>query len=244
MLPKRNELPLDVQASENVAEGGESTVWRVQARTPEAEDRLIALKQVRKESFASDEEMKKSKDFYDFLKSFPDFGTFVPDTLYFKARMTPDDPAGAYMLQHFVEGRSIDTMADDELYRDPVVVEQLLAFTKAAAHVIEATREDRRHRPDFGTAFSASLYAIMVDNYLSNPRYTTNIVITNEPDKSGQRVFFVDTGINIDERRSKATEVARREVGGRLQVLQLNRCEHRLQHILDARTKQLSGSHS
>jgi hypothetical protein len=232
-LPENNELPLNIQESEKHAQGAESTVWKVLAQDKEAQDKLIALKQIRKEQFADDAEMKKSKEFYDFLKGFPEFGKFVPDTLYLKARMSSGDKPQGYMLQKFSEGKSIDAMEDSELYKDPAVVEQLLDFANAAAKILETTREEKLHKPDFGTAFTADKRAIVLGNYLFNPRYSTNIVISEKPDENGQQVFFVDTGANVDERTSKMTEVVRREAAGRLQELQLKRWAKKLQEILE-----------
>ena len=231
-LPEDNELPLNIQESGRHAEGAESTVWKTLVQDQKEQDKLIALKQIRREQFASDEEMQKSKSFYDFLKSFPEFGKFVPDTLYFKARVSPNDKPQAFALQKFRGGKSIDQIKDSELYKDPVIVQQLLEFANAAAKILQKTREEKMQKPDFGTAFSSSIYAIIAGNQFAYPRYSTNIVISEKPNETGQRVFFVDTGANLDERTNKTTEKLRREVGGRLQGIQLKRWAKKLERIL------------
>src|SRR6266404_552640 len=109
-IPQENQLPLKINQGERIAESRESDVWKVAAQNPEAQERMIALKQVRREQFANDEEMRTSKQFYDYLKNFPEFGAFVPDTLYFKARMQAGDKPQAFALQEFIEGKTVDAL--------------------------------------------------------------------------------------------------------------------------------------
>lgn len=231
-LPEEHKLPLRIKELESHAHGSESTVWKVLAKNPEDQEQLIALKQIRKESFASEAEMQKSKEFYDFLKNLPEFGKFVPDTLYFKARVSEGDEPQAFALQRFIEGTSIDQMNDEELYSDHAVAQELLSFARASLSAIEIARGRKAPKPDFGTSQEANQRAVVLGNYFLNPRYSTNIVISEKPEH-GQRVFFVDTGQNMGERMSKTTEVAQREIVGRLQGLQLKRWIKRLEEILE-----------
>src|ERR1051326_6584338 len=97
-LPENNSLPLNIKESEQKFHARESTMWKTVAQDKEGQDRLVALKQVHREQFATEEEMRKSQEFYKFLKEFPGFGKFVPDTLYFKARATPDSAPQLFML--------------------------------------------------------------------------------------------------------------------------------------------------
>ncbi len=75
--------------------------------------------------------------------------------------------------------------------------------------------------------------AVLLGDFLNNPRYSTNIVISEKPDEKGQRVFFVDTGQNMDERTNKVAKFTYREVGGRIQELNLKRWAKRLEEILE-----------
>ncbi|HEV8666391.1 MAG TPA: hypothetical protein VN665_00900, partial [Candidatus Paceibacterota bacterium] len=203
------------------------------------QDRLIALKQVRREVFANDEEMRKSKAFYDYLKNSPGFGEFVPDTLYFKARLHEGDEPTAFILQQFLEGKTIDQLSDDELYADPEVVEQLAKFAKASAEILKTTREEKIAKPDFGTAGSADANAQKQGNMFGNSRFSTNVLITPKHDqKEGeeavkqQRVFFVDTGVNADERVSKVRQFSERHFMGRLREFNFNRWSEELEKKL------------
>lgn len=222
-LPEKNTLPLDIREAKKRAEGAESIVWETLVQNPKKQSELIALKQIRREEFASDAEMQKSKKFYEFLKNFPGFGKFVPDTLYFKARMSPNEAPKGYSIQRFLDGEPIHKIKNEELYKDPKVVEQLLDFAEAAIEILRETREKKIHKPDFGVSSSAGIYAQIMGNALSNPRFSTNIVVTPKPDEKGRRVFFVDTGVNPDERTSEATAANRRKFSGRFQEAQLER---------------------
>src|SRR5258708_3532139 len=215
-IPVENHLPLKIKTDEHVAASGESDVYKVEAETPSGEEKLIALKQARKQEFVSDEEMAKSKKFYDFLKNFPEFGKFVPDTLYFKARIREGDQPQAFAIQHFLKGKTIDEMSDEELYKDPEVVSQLIDFAKAAIKILQTTRREKGLKPDFGTAFSASTEAQRNGNMFGNSRYSTNIYITDKPDAVGRRVFFIDTGVNADERIDPFRQKVERQFMGRL----------------------------
>ncbi len=222
-LPEDNRLPLKVNESEHIAESGESTVWKMGIQDSRGNEQHIALKQNRREAFASDEEMQKSKEFYEFLKSFPGFGKFVPETLYFKARVAEGDTPQAFAIQSLLEGRTLDEIPDEELYRDPEVVKQLIEFAHAAIDILQQTRRAGTLKPDFGVAGTASEEAQRQGNTFGNSRFTTNVLVSDAPDEHGQRVFFIDTGVNADERVNKTRQVVERQVMGRLREFNFNR---------------------
>ena len=232
-LPEENELPLNIKESEKLVEGGESTVWKTLVRSKDGVDGLIALKQAHKEIFANKEEMRESQKFYEFLKNFPEFGKFVPDTLYFKARETSDSHPQAFCLQRFIEGERIDRMKDDEIYNDPVVIHQLLDLSDAAIKVLRETRENKKHKPDFMWTPEAGKWRAMFGAWLSDPRYSSNIVIADKPDKEGQRVFFVDTGVNASERTKKIKELHGRYIVSPLGVVHFKQWREKMKNILE-----------
>ena len=213
-------------------EAGESTVWKTLAQNKEGQDELIVLKQVRKEAFASEEEMQASQKFYSFLKNFPGLGKFIPDTLYFKARVTSDSNPQAFRLQHFIEGKPADKLKDEELYADPAVIRQLLEFIDIAIELLHTARENKTLAPDLMRTPEFSNTRVMLGGLLADPRYSSNIFISNEPDKNGQRVFFVDTAANVDERTKKLFELFSRYVISHVEEYQLKRWKNNLEGIL------------
>lgn len=231
-LPKKNTLPLRIKDSEEHARGGDSTVWKTEVQDKEGLDKLIALKQVRQEVFASGDEMQKSKQFYEFLKNFPGFGKFVPDTLYFKARVTADSNPQAFCIQSFIGGERIDRIKDDELYKDPEVVRQLLEFIDAATQMLQTVRENKMPMPDLMRAPESSSVRVMLGGLATHPRYSSNIFLSDKPDENGQRIFFVDTGMNADVRTKKAWELYTRHVVGPIQELQLKNWKKKLEAVV------------
>jgi hypothetical protein len=231
-IPQENQLPLKINAGERIAESGESDVWKVAAQDPEEQEKMIALKQIRREQFANDEEMRASKQFYDYLKNFPEFGAFVPDTLYFKARMKAGDAPQAFALQEFIEGKTVDELSDEELYKDPEVVKQLLDFAHAAIKILAETRAQKIAKPDFGTAGTANPQAQKFGNTFGNSRYSTNILISDKPHQNGKRIFFVDTGVNADERVNRTRQIVERQVMGRVRQFNFNQWAAQLEKLL------------
>lgn len=175
--------------------------------------------------------MHKSKEFYDFLRAFPGFGKFVPETLYFKSRITSASAPQAFAIQQFLKGRTIDQMSDDELYKDPAVVQQLLEFAHTAVNILQETRQQRSFKPDFGTAGTATEEAQRYGNRFGNSRYTTNLLITDKPTENGERVFFVDTGVNADERTDRVRQISERHVMGRMREFNFNRWIKKLEDV-------------
>lgn len=213
-IPEKNELPLNISESEPMShQGSESAVWKVRALNKNNQDEQLALKQSRKEEFATEDEMKKSREFYNFLKQNPEFGKFIPDTLHFKARETADSQPRAYKLQKVIEGKRIDELTDKELYSDKAVAKQLLDFVDAAISVFEKAEKAKMYTPDF---YGEKLLA----NYLFNPRYSSNIIIADKPNENGQRVFFVDVSPQIQQLKGIGREF-QKQIGSKIQIARL-----------------------
>ncbi len=232
-VPENNTLPLKQIESENFAEGNESTIRKTKVLNKKSEEKTIALKQSLRHDFADDKEMAKSREFYEFLKNCPAFGKFVPDTLYFKARETEDDKPRSYNIQPFIDGERIDRVKDEDLYRDPEVVKELLELCDAGTKILKESRKNKAHKPDFmWTPESGNLRA-RLGAVLSDPRYSSNIVIANEPDKYGRRVFFVDTGVNASERSGKLNELQGRHIVSPLSQAHFKRWRKKLEKIIE-----------
>jgi len=227
-LPKKNELPLKVTDSELLARSGESDVWRTDVTDSNAREQGIALKQNRREEFASDEEMQRSKQYYEYLKSFRGFGKFIPETLYFKARVEEGGPVQSFCIQKLLPGKTINRLTDAELTQDPEVVRELLEFIDATVDILHATRTERKVKPDFGKSPDDDEQGTYMANSMLNPRYSNNIFITDAPDEHGRRVFFVDTGENVAERTKTLWRVFQREIVGRRQESRLKEWRKKL----------------
>ncbi|MEI6281036.1 MAG: hypothetical protein WCP17_03510 [bacterium] len=228
-----SELPLNIISGESHAEGGESMVSTIKARNASTEKEVdIVLKENKRESFATDEEMQESKKFYEFLKNFPGFGKFVPDTLYFKARDTREDTPKAFCIQKFAKGERIDRLNDDAIYKDPVVVRQLLELAEASIKLLQTVRKEDTHYPDFMRTPELNKLRVMFGATIFNPRYSSNIIIADKPDKNGQQVFFVDVGVNANARMHKGWEWNRRHAVGSVVKLQFNAWKKKLEEIL------------
>jgi hypothetical protein len=233
-IPAENLLPLKIDSSEGLKHSGESDVWRVDVKNKVGESSRIALKMNRRTELASDEEMKASKEYYDYLKSFPGFGKFVPDTMYVKAQMTAGDAPRAYSIQPLVEGKPLNVMSDEDLHQSREVTQQLLGLVDGAIEIIRTTRSEGAVKPDFGKSYDEDVWGTMMANVLLSPRYSNNIVVSDAPDKNGQRVFFVDTGANLEERMHKVKQITQRQIAGRIQEIQLMLWRGRLKKALDS----------
>jgi hypothetical protein len=230
-------LPLNIKNGEKHAEGGESEVWEIQTQNKDGiEQANVALKKSKRESFATDEEMQKSKKFYEFLKNFPGFSKFVPDTLYFKARETAEDDPQAFCIQKFTKGERIDRLKDDVIYKDPVVVGQLLEFVNISLKLLQTVRKDNIHSPDFMRTPELNSMRVMLGALVFNPRYSSNILIADEPDKNGQRVFFVDVGVNANERMKKGWEWHGRKIKNSIIESNFNIWKKKLEEIHDSKS--------
>ena len=209
-LSQKNRLPLDVRESQLLAKSGESDVWKADVTGSSGQKERIVLKQNRREKFATEAEMKRSKEYYEFLKGFPGFGRFVPDTLYFKAQAERGAPAQAYCIQNLLSGKTINRVSDEELHKDPTVKKQLLEFVDGAIAILRETRKQNKGKPDFGKSADDDVRGTQLANSALSlrPRYSNNIFISTEPDEQGRRVFFVDTGEGVRENGSDVASMA------------------------------------
>ncbi len=235
-IEKPSTLPINIVSGEKHAEGGESDVWKIDAEYQkkdelETQQEQIALKQSKRESFASDEEMQKSKKFYEFLKNFPEFGKFVPDTMYFKAQETRDSDPQSFAIQKFMPGQRIDRLKDDEIYKDPVIVRQLLELADASIKILQTAEQEDTQRPDFMRTPEVSSLKVMLGATVLNPRYSSNILIADKPDKNGQQVFFVDVGANANARMQQGWEWKRRKFVNSVIEAQFKMWKNKLEKI-------------
>lgn len=227
-------LPLNIEEGKVYAESGDSKVWGVQtAENERSADRPnIVLKEGHRESFATNEEMQRAKKFYEFLKNFPGFGKFVPDTLYFKAKETAEESPKAFCVQKFIKGERIDRLEDKALYDDPMIVNQLLELVNASIELLQTVRKNAANNPDFMRTPELNKLHIMLGALALNPRYSGNIVIAEKPDENNQRVFFVDVGVNANERAKKGYEWYGRHAINFITEIQFKKWKKKLEKIL------------
>jgi len=227
-------LPLNIEKGRQHAEGGESQVWEVEIKgEKDAENQSLVLKISKDEAFATDEEMDKAERFYRSLKDFEGFGKFIPDTIYFKAQETTEDGPKSFCIQQFIKGERIDRLKDDVIYKDPELVHQLLELVNVSIQVIETARKNDTQYPDFmRTPEFNSDPRVMMGGAALQPRYSSNILIADKPDKYGQRVWFVDVGVNANARRKKGWEWNRRHEVNSIIKFQFNRWKKKLEEIL------------
>lgn len=220
--PSKNELPLKIlESKEAERQGIDTVVSNAKVSGKSDVEESIALKKVRREEFASEEKMEESKGFYDYMKSLPGFGKFVADTLYFKAQETPEEGPRAYRLQKLIKGERIDNLTNEELYKDPEIKGNLLEFINAAISAMEQTGKDEKNSPDFyGSKISANL--------LFNPRYSSNIIIAEKPDKNKNRIFLVDTAPQIQQEKGVG-KLFQKYIGRKLQIAQLKRWKKKIE---------------
>ncbi len=226
-------LPLNIKEGKKHAEGGESDVWEIQTQDEKGVEKAkIALKMSKRESFATDEEMQESKKFYEFLKNFPGFGKFVPETLYFKARETAEASPKSFCIQEFAKGERIDRLKDDAIYKNPAVVKQLLEFVDASIQILEIAKKDDTNSPDFMRTPELNSARVLFGAMVLDPRYSSNILIADKPDKNGQQVFFVDVGANANARLKKGWEHHGRGVVNSVIEFQFKKWKKKLEGIL------------
>ena len=162
-----------------------------------------------------------------------DLGKFVPDTIYFKAQETEEDAPKAFCIQQFKKGERIDRVKDDVIYKDGDVIRQLLELIDASLKVIQEVRKNDGQYPDFmRTPEFNSDVRVMLGGSVLNPRYSSNILVTDKPDKSGQRIWFVDAGVNANARRQKGWEWEKRHAVGSVIEMQFNRWKRKLEKVL------------
>jgi hypothetical protein len=224
-LPAENELPLRIRGSRaSEHQGRESKLWAVRAADAGGEERAATLKQGVKTEFADLALMKENQKFYEFLKQHPDFGKFVVETLYFKARETAGDEPHAYRLQKAIEGKRLDELTDEELYGDKKLMERLLEFIDASIAIFKEAQATGNHMPDLYGDKPAS-------NYLFNPRFSSNVIISEKPDDKGRQIFFVDTSPNSQQVKGIGKEF-QKKIGGKFQIAQLENWKKEIMRLL------------
>ena len=177
--------------------------------------------------------MQKAEEFYKFLKNFPGFGKFVPDTIYFRAQETEEDAAKAFCIQQFKKGERIDRLKDSVIYEDPEVIRQLLELIYASIKVIQAVRGNDGQYPDFMRTPEFNSDALVEQRArVFDPRYSSNILVTDKPDKNGQRIWFIDVGINANARRHSGWEWEKRHKVASVIEMQFNGWKERLEEAL------------
>ena len=110
---------------------------------------------------------------------------------------------------------------------------ELLEFIDGALAVLKEARETKRPTPDFRRFMESNQsFRAMIGGLLSDPRYSENIFISDKSDESGQRVSFVDTGPNAQERTSKGQDKFAREVVSRLEGINFELWKRKLEGVL------------
>ena len=213
----------------------DTDVYRAEVSRPGAENpEAKILKEVKREDFDSLTEAVASKKFYEFLKSNPKFAKFVPSTLYFVARMQEGKNAKSYRLQKEIVGKTIDSIPDEELYKDAELDKELLDCIDGLIELFEEQLESGGDLPD--------IYGKKVlPNLLFNPRHTTNIMVSETPDENGRRVFFVDTSKQSQGKTNAAVDWYQKNVGGPAQLMQLKRWREKVLESLARQTKEELG---
>lgn len=226
-------LPFKVERGKKHAEGGESEVWEVEmGGEKDTEGNTVVLKISKDETFATPEEMQNAERFYRLLKDAPGFGKFVPDTIYFKTENTEGNAQKAFCIQQFIPGERIDRLSDDQIYKNPVVVNQLLELANASMQLLQTTRKNDAHNPDFMRSPEWNNINVLFGALVFDPRYSSNIHIADKPNASGQQVFFVDVGVNANARRKKGWEWHGRKAINLITEFQFNMWKKKLEAIL------------
>ncbi len=236
-IPDDNELPLRISHAEKVESAGrEAEIYEVEISKSgkEGEPKPFVLKEVKQKGFEqieeTIEEAAESKKFYDFLKSSPEFAPFVPETFYFIARKTKDDEPHSYRLQPHIEGRTLDEIPDEELYADKKLDQDLIRCIDGLVDIFKRQQKEGGDLPD--------LYGRKVlPNMAYNPRYTTNLMVADKPNKEGQRLFFVDTSKQSQAKSSEAVDWWHKNVGAPAQMFYLERWKKTIEGKLAPKRK-------
>ena len=224
---------MKITSMKKLKEAGESILHEAHIQSASGKDQKIALKEVKNIDYATPEEMESNKIFYWSLREFKKFRKFIPPTAYIKGRMDAESDSQTFRLQRFIEGKSIDKFSDNELYKNPEVVRQLEEFAEAAIEVLEKTRKEKTLPPDFMRTPELAGIRVLIGSMMVNPRYSSNIFIADEPDKNGQKVFYVDTSANADVSHKKTWKFLAQYLHSPLQIRQLGKWKEKLQKILE-----------
>jgi hypothetical protein len=188
--PSEHTLPFDIKSSSVLSTSGkESDVHLLEVKNGKDSTVPIVLKENRLAEFPTDQQMKKFKGFYDFIKNDSEFGKFVIDSSFIKAKRSPSEPVRSYVVQKPLSGRRVEALSDKELYADPEILPELLEFINASISIIKRAGEHDRKIPDL---YSDTRY--FLGNFLHDPRYSGNIFISDRDPKNKQRVHFIDVG--------------------------------------------------
>ncbi len=216
-----NVLPLKIKGAQPADSMGWSHVSRVAVETKDGSKSEIVLKRLKIKTRSEVQSvLAQNVNFYNLLKSFPGFQKFLPPTFHFIARDNPETEPQAYHLQPFIAGKALDQITDQELYSDTEVVRQLLELVNLLEAILAKHKRENLPRPDLLRTPRRAKFRAAVGGALADPRYTSNIMIADKPDQNEQRVFFVDTAQNGDERIGK--------FAGKLQIFISNLSQGRL----------------
>ena len=207
-------LPIETSHPELLKQQDRSRIWKVEAHDGEVRQAGVIKEVI--DSVPTEEAMRLDQELYDFIKKSP-IGKFVADTQYFKVEPTAEGTSRLFRFQKFIEGKQIDQLTDRELYRDRAV-EQLLEFIDGAISLPEGS--PRTGDDDAGPPpGSGRCPAPRADRQcFSHPRYSSNIMVSERPDKNGQRIFYIDAAPNTQERESKFQNIYAREVVSRMEM--------------------------
>jgi len=226
---REDRLPFNIQESKKLSTtGGENEIERMQIKGKSGAELDMILKESKFVALADDAEMQRLKSTYEFMKNDPDFGRFVIDTNFVKAQRNATEPAKAYLVQKFIPGRRIDEISNKEIYGNKTVAAELLQFVRAAILMLEKTKSDPQHKPDFNADTKTFL-----GKFLHNPRFSGNILVADSAANLPQQIYFVDTGAVFGPGFNESRiEKLRRPLDNKLQLIQLKRWASKLEQTL------------
>lgn len=222
-------LPIETSHPELLKQQDRSRIWKVEAHDGEVRQAGVIKEVI--DLVPTEEAMRLDQELYDFIKKSP-IGKFVADTQYFKVEPTAEGTSRLFRFQKFIEGKQIDQLTDRELYRDRAVVEQLLEFIDGAIALLKEAREQEMMTPDLRRAPEDAPLRVQIGMLLSDPRYSSNIMVSERPDKNGQRIFYIDAAPNTQERESKFQNIYAREVVSRMETGHLLLWKKKVEKIL------------
>lgn len=225
--PSENELPFKISEAELLSDkGSESDVFALEVESTDKLRKRIILKESRLVELADDEEMQKQKKFYEALKYHPNFGKFVTDTSFVKARKNSKDNAHNYKVQKSIKGVRVDQLSDADINKDKELVKELIEFINASIEVLEGYKEDPAKKPDFYADTRKFL-----GNFLNNPRYSGNILVSGKEENLSTRIHFVDASPILRLALPKYPKINKilEPFNLRAQILQLKRWKSKLE---------------
>lgn len=236
----KNELPFSIGHESLVSDKGhEFKVSELLVEDAGHKGRRIAFKEAKLVELDSEAEMLKEKRFYESLKKHPKFGKFVVETNFVIGKRKADDERKAFRVQKLLKGKPIAEVPNGQLYGDAETVKQLIEFIDASLAILEEQGEKATGRPDLLSSerWSNTIWALA--NFLHNPRYSNNILISDKETEHSGRVHFIDTAPmgftrNIQSGGKKLAREFFTKVEDSalpLQIFQLKRWRSKLQKI-------------